>query len=84
MALHYAAAKGHLDVERALLADPRTDSNKENYHNTTPLILASGNGNIEVVEELLSHPRTDPNFEVSISRVISLASQIIVETTDIP
>eukprot|EP00959_Pyramimonas_sp_CCMP1952_P326630 6837282-Pyramimonas_sp.AAC.1 len=63
VALHYAAAKGHLDVVRTLLADPRTNPNKENYHNTTPLILASGNGNVEVVEELLSHPRLDPNFE---------------------
>jgi len=63
VALHYAAAKGHLDIVRTLLTDPRTDPNRENLHNTTPLILASGNGQMEVVEELLECKRTDPNYE---------------------
>jgi hypothetical protein len=63
VALHYAAAKGHLDIVRTLLTDPRTDPNRENLHNTTPLILAAGNGQMEVVEELLDCKRTDPNYE---------------------
>jgi ankyrin repeat protein len=63
VALHYAAAKGHLDIVRTLLTDPRTDPNRENLHNTTPLILAAGNGQMEVVEELLECKRTDPNYE---------------------
>ena len=64
VALHYASAKGHLEVVRALLSDPRTDPNRENHHNTTPLILAAGNANAEVLEELLSSTKTNPNFEV--------------------
>lgn len=42
VALHYASAKGHLEVVKTLLTDPRTDPNRENLHNTTPLILAAG------------------------------------------
>ena len=71
VALHYASAKGHLDVVQTLLCDPRTDPNLENLHNTTPLILAAGNGQTEVVEELLACDRTDPNFEVRITAIVS-------------
>jgi ankyrin repeat protein len=64
VALHCASAKGHLEVVRALLSDPRTNPNLENLHNTTALILAAGNANAAVVEELLRSPETNPNFEV--------------------
>jgi hypothetical protein len=53
---------------RTLLTDPRTDPNRENLHNTTPLILAAGNGQMEVRALVrLSWPRLTSSHRVQCS-----------------
>lgn len=62
-AIHFAAAKGYIDIVKALLAVPNVDfnANAVNYHGDGALHSASRAGHTRVVEALLTVPDIDVN-----------------------
>jgi ankyrin repeat protein len=69
-AINSASSKGHLEVARLLLNDPRTDPGA--YENAA-LISASRAGHLDIVQLLLTGVRDDPSAEGSFA--IAVASR---------
>jgi len=68
-----AAAAGHVNIVKTLLADERLDPNlTDELFGNTALIDASYAGNSEVVEELVADPRTDINYKTERSGLTAL------------
>jgi len=61
-ALIRACFKGHADIVRMLLADPRVDVNRAQNQGATPLNIACQYQQLEVVKLLLADPRVDVNI----------------------
>lgn len=68
--LRLAADKGHTDVVKLLLSDPRVDPTSRQ---SKALWIAASNGHVEVVSLLLDDGRADPS--AADNRAIRLASQ---------
>lgn len=54
-ALHCAAADGHIDVMRLLLAAGAVVNAQDQRYRRTPVFLASEVGSVDMVSELLHH-----------------------------
>ena len=60
-ALHAAVLRGHLDIVKALLQDPRVNDNVNDKNKA--IVIASENGHTDVVDYLLQDLRVDPFAE---------------------
>lgn len=56
--LHAAAANGHLEIVKLLLADPHIKANECDRYGYTPLMNAAYGDSIPVINEILNHPHT--------------------------
>eukprot|EP01117_Protostelium_nocturnum_P014725 TRINITY_DN5636_c0_g1_i5.p1 TRINITY_DN5636_c0_g1~~TRINITY_DN5636_c0_g1_i5.p1 ORF type:complete len:245 (-),score=34.08 TRINITY_DN5636_c0_g1_i5:550-1284(-) len=61
--LFIASHKGHSDVVRLLVEDPRVDPNLAQDNNQTPLYVASRMGRSSIVKMLVENPKVDPNVK---------------------
>ena len=60
-ALTWAAKRGHVDVVRLLVNNPKTEVNAADRYGETALIYAAWRGRLGVVRVLLEHPKVDLN-----------------------
>ena len=59
--LSWAAEKGHTEVVKALLGDPRVNPDRQDSVGGTPLSWAAQEGHTEIVKAFLADPQVDPN-----------------------
>lgn len=66
--LSWAAARGHEEIVKLLLAKDTVDHNSQDMYGQIPLLLAAGNGHEAVVELLLANSATLPDSKDKFGR----------------